>query len=131
MLLSDVRQVTLHYVSGAPVKYLVLASEVERFVEASKRLHFNPGKNPHNGVETAKVWKITSAKLEFRGPFWWTVPDLQNNNDPAGARIIDSAREEQLFIDHETVNRWHAEEAEAEAAMYRERERQAREAVNQ
>lgn len=109
LLLTDIRQVTLHFVGGSPGKYLVPLSEVGRFVEASKRLHFRPGVNPHNGGETSKIWKITSAALELRGPFWWTVPDLQKNGDPAGARIVDGGREETLFVDHETVNRWHAD----------------------
>lgn len=125
MKLSDVRQVTLHFVEGAGSTFLVPLAEVGRFVEASKRLHFKPGINPHNGVNTSKIWKITSASLECRGPFWWTVPDLQNNGDPAGARIIDGGVEKTEWIDSETVNRWHAEEAEAEASMYRKKQRAA------
>jgi hypothetical protein len=121
--LSEVKQVTLHYVGSAAAKYLVLADELDRFVEASKQLHFDPGRNPHNNVEAAKIWRITVADLEFRGPFWWTVPDLQNNDDPRGARIIDGGTERNAFIDLETVNRWHAEEAEQEAEHYRAQQR--------
>jgi hypothetical protein len=124
--LSEIRQVTLNYVGGSPASYLIHKSEVDAFVEASKRLHFYPGKNPHNGEEAAKVWQITVAKMEMRGPYWWTVPDLQNNGDPAGAHIIDGAVGRPVFTDEATVARWEAERAESEAAYYREREREAK-----
>lgn len=127
--LSEIRRVTLCYQEGAPVSYLVHQSEVDTFVEASKRLHFKPGKNPHNGGETAKVWRITVAKMESLGPFWWTVPDLGRNGDPAGAQIIDGGNERTVFTDEEYVARLHAEEAEQEAAHYRAQERKARSAA--
>ena len=76
--MSELRKVTLYYrEGGAPASYLIRESEVDTFIEASKRLHFRPGKNPHNNEQAAKVWQITVARLEMRGPFWWTVPDLQ------------------------------------------------------
>ena len=128
-MLSDVRKVTLHYIGSTPASYLVPADQVDRFVEASKRLHFRPGKNPHNGEDAAKVWKITVAEMELRGPYWWTVPDLQNNGDPAGAQIIDAGREQTAFVDEATVRRWQAEEAEAEARYYRELEQEAQQAA--
>lgn len=127
MLLSDVRRLTLHYVSGSPLsQYLIPATEVDRFVEASKRLHHDPGRNPHNGVGAAKIWQITVAELTPRGPFWWTTPDLQRNNDPAGAHIIDSYHERIVWTDEEYVARCNAEEAEAEAKHFRAVEKEAR-----
>lgn len=126
MDISDVRKVTLYYIGRSPAFYLIAAAQVDTFVEASKRLHWKPGKNPHNGEEAAKVWKITVAELEARGPYWWSVPDLQNNGDPNGAQIIDGGTERTAFVDEEYIARCNAEEAEAEAEFYREQERAAR-----
>lgn len=117
--LTDVRQVKLYWIKSAPTDYMVLSSEVDTFVEATKRLHWKPGINPHNKHECSKIWRITVAPLDFRGPFWWTVPDLQNDNDPLGSRIIDGGRETVVFDDEEYIARLRAEEAEEEAAHYR------------
>lgn len=128
MKLEHLRQVTLDYVGGSASKYLVLASEVDRFVEASKRLHWQPGINPHvtdRDARTSKIWRITVAKLELRGPFWWTVPDLQNNGDPAGAHIIDAGIGKTVFVDKSYIAECRAEEAEAEARHWREQVRSA------
>ena len=129
MDISDVRQVSLYYIGGAPTSYLIPIGEVDRFVEASKRLHWRPGKNPHNGADAAKIWKITVSSLELRGPFWWTVPDLQKNGDPAGARFIEGGSGKVVFVDDEYVARQNAEQAEAEARFYREQEAEARKAL--
>lgn len=116
--LSQIRRVTLHWRDGgpfdAPTSYLIPASEVDRFVEASKRLHFKPGKNPHNGGKTKRIWRITVAELELHGPFWWTTPDLMENGDPAGAHTLDSYHEREVWADEETRARWRAEEERAE-----------------
>lgn len=124
--LENVRQVTLYYIDGAPTKYLVAADDVDVFVTAAKRLHWRPGKNPHNGAEAAKVYQITVATMGLRGPFWWTAPDLQNNCDPAGARIIDVDKERTVWIDEEYFARCEAEQAEDEARHWRAREAEAR-----
>lgn len=120
ILLDDIRQVTLCFVGGSANTYLVHKDHVDRFVVASKRLHFKPGKNPHNGEGASKIYQITVAALEPGGPFWWSTPDLQNNGDPAGAQIIDARSTEIVWTDSATVNKWRAEEAEAEARYYRE-----------
>lgn len=128
--LSAVRKVTLSWIGGAPSSFLVAESDVNTFIEATKRLHFKPGRNPHNNAECAKIWRITVSKMEMRGPFWWTVPDLQKNGDPRGARIIDGGIDKEVWVDEEYVARLNAEEAEAEAAHYRAIERKARERHN-
>lgn len=114
--LSEMRQVELHYIDRAPDKYLVHQCEVRKFVEASKRLHFKPGKNPHNGAKCPKIFQITVSRLRPTGPFWWTTPDLQNNHDPNGARVFngDYGPRETAFIDQATVDQWRAEEERAE-----------------
>lgn len=117
--LSQIRRVTVHYAEGSPFEqlpsYLIPEREVAKFVEATKRLHFDPGVNPHNRQQTRKIWKITVARLQLMGPFWWTTPNLQENDDPAGAHTIDSYHEETVFIDMVSVKRWRAEEEAAEA----------------
>lgn len=124
--LSAVRKVTLYWVETAPTSFLVAESDLNTFVEATKRLHWKPGRNPHNNAECSKIWRITVAKMKMRGPFWWTVPDLGNNDDPRGARIIDGGIEKVIWADEEHMNRLRAEEAEAEATHYRELEHKAR-----
>jgi hypothetical protein len=99
---------------------------VGTFVEASKRLHWKPGKNPHNGANTAKIHRITVAELGARGPYWWTVPSLHANGDPAGARIIDGVIELTIWQDDEYYARCEAEEAESVARHWRAREEAAR-----
>lgn len=126
MLISDIRKVTLFYIDGTPASFFVPAAEVDRFVEASKRLHWKPGCNPHNGSKTAQAYQITVATMGLRGPFWWTTPDLQNNCDPAGARIIDVDKERTVWIDEEYFARCEAEQAEDEARHWRAREAEAR-----
>lgn len=123
--LSTIRKVTLYWVESMPTSFLVAESDVDTFVEATKRLHWKPGKNPHNGEECSKIWRLTVARMEMRGPFWWTVPDLQNNGDPRGSRIIDGGNEKVVWTDEEYINRQRAEEAEAEAEYYRKLERKA------
>lgn len=124
--LSEIHKVTLHFLDGPPTSYLIPAGDVDKFVVASKRLHWRPGRNPHSKTETSKVWQITVGEMKLRGPFWWTVPDLMENDDPAGAHIIDVGNERIVFVDREITARWQAEQAEEEATHYREKERQAR-----
>lgn len=127
--LSSIRQVKLYWVVGGGAStYLVLASEIDRFVEATKKLHWLPGINPHvkdRDNSCAKIWRITVAEMAFRGPFWWTVPDLKNNNDPRGARIIDVVSEKIVFNDDEYTARIRAEELEEQAAHFRAQEQAA------
>lgn len=125
--MSEMRKVTLLFLEGDPHHYLIPADQVDRFVEASKRLHWKPGRNPHSGLETSKIWRIAVSELECRGPYWWTVPDLQENGDPAGAQIIDEGRSRVVWSDEEYLARCEAEEAESEARHWREREQAARE----
>lgn len=69
-------------------EYVLHKDEVDKFVEAQKRLHHDPGVNPHNGSKTAEVISIDVCEFGATGPFWWSTPDLQNNQDPAGAIIM-------------------------------------------
>ena len=104
--LSELRQVTVYFTDGRDAhSYLVHQSEVDKFVAACKRLHVAPGVNPHNGMQCAKACKITVAPLCAHGPYWWSTPNLRENFDPAGARVIDvdASRVHMAFIDEAQV----------------------------
>lgn len=94
--ITAITKIELHWVGGRTTEYLVPANEVPAFVQATQRLHYSPGINPHTGGATIKIWKITSRSMTVGGPYWWTTLELQHNGDPAGARIIG-------FDNHETV----------------------------
>lgn len=85
---SDLRVVSLDFHSGSTTEHIVLSAHVDRLVAASKRLHFRPGVNPHNGNETSRIWRIRVSELRANGPYWWATPNLNENGDPAGAFII-------------------------------------------
>lgn len=122
--LSQVRRVTLHWRRAGPfdarTSYLIPTNEVEKFIEASKQLHFNPGRNPHNGRKTRRIWRITVAELDLHGPFWWTTPNLRENYDPVGAHTIDSYHECEVFVDQVTRDQWRAEDERAEEEFQRD-----------
>jgi hypothetical protein len=128
MAFDQIRKVGLYWCEpSAPTYHLVPTNEVETFVKATKELHWRPGINPHvkdRDPAASKIWKITSAPLELKGPFWWTVPGLGKNDDPNGAHIIDGWDEEILFIDRHYIAKCEADAAEENAAALRQRERE-------
>lgn len=111
---ADIRQVTVYFLDGSK-SVLVHKDAVETFVAAQTKLHFEPGRNPHNQRETKKAWKITSSSLTWDGPFWWSTPDLMNNFDSAGAPILEARDEKVVWVDQKTVD---AERAAEERAEY-------------
>ena len=76
--------------------YYILQKDIEKFLQATIALHHSQGKNPHNGRETNKINRITSQKPSA-GRYWWTTPNLKNNDDPNGALIINFSSEEELW----------------------------------
>lgn len=97
--ISDFREVRVSYENSQDNDYIVHKDEVEMLVEAIKRLHVDPGINPHNGRQTAKAVKIASAQLTHDDPVWWTCPSL--NKGTAGARLVRGAFEETVhYLDH-------------------------------
>lgn len=123
--LADIRKVEIHWVSGSPTSYLVHVDEIAKFVEATVRLHFNPGINPHQtdrkARKCARIWKIEVQKLVFKGPYWWSTPNLGINNVIDGARTIDGeiVGAEEAFVDHAYVDHINAEEEAMEDAWER------------
>lgn len=101
--ITPITKIEIHWVGGRTTENFVPAPEVPAFVRATQRLHHSPGINPHNGGAAAKIWKITSRAMNVCGPYWWTTPDLQENQDPAGARVIRwDGHETLLFLDEES-----------------------------
>jgi len=92
--------VRLHFPASSQ-EHIMQRSDVKKFVEASLKLHFEPGINPHNKVKTTKIWMITQDSLKSLGRFWWSTPDLMKNEDPNGAEIWGWAREKILWHEKE------------------------------
>lgn len=104
MKIDEIRQITVHFVNGRANSYLIHRDEIDRFIEATKELHVDPGRNPHNGEPTARAWRITSAPLQCQGPYWWTTPGLQRNGDRNGARILNGDYgAEDLWVDWDAM----------------------------
>lgn len=91
--LTDIKIVTLYFEDGSIREHMMHVSQMDAFIAATENLHMHPGTNPHNNRKTKAVETITVAPLELAGPFWWTTPDLMNNDDPAGAILIQKGTE--------------------------------------
>lgn len=87
--ISAITKICLDFVSGHSSEYFVPEQEAAKFIEASKRLHYAPGINPHNNQPTSKIWRIRKIEMAITGPHWWATPELNRNEDPAGARTIE------------------------------------------
>lgn len=93
---ADLRVVTLYFIEDfkelayAEHEYVVHKHDVDKFVAAAVALHGPNGRNPHQtdpNVKSRRVSEIRVNPFIKTGPFWWTTPDLQKNDDPAGAAI--------------------------------------------
>lgn len=114
--LSDFRKIEVYYVGSSPASYLLHVDDIDKFVKATVKLHFKPGINPHQtdkrARKCAKIWKIEVQKLGFKGPYWWTMPNLGCNDETDGARILDGEiiGAKEAFLDRAYVDRLNAEE---------------------
>lgn len=98
--LSDLRNVLLIFTNSpsSPSNFIVHKDEVDRLVEVCIKLHHSPGKNPHNGGDTAKIERIfVEEGLEPKGPYWWSTPDLKKNDDPNGASVFGWTKRTLVF----------------------------------
>ena len=96
---ADLRVLTLDFRKGTPTQHIVLASQLDAIIEASKRLHFEPGVNPANGNQNSRIWRLRVAELNAYGPYWWSTPDLGRNGDPDGALIFQAGVSKTVWID--------------------------------
>lgn len=101
VLATDLRVVTMDFVGGSSTEHIVLADELDMLIEACKRLHFNPGVNPANGNETAKIWRLRVADLNAHGPYWWAQPGLGDATPPVGALTIHSGVSRTVWRDED------------------------------
>lgn len=88
--------------------------EMDKYVQATLQLHYQPGINPHTGAKVEKAAKITVSRLEAKGPFWWTTPGLESNDDYDGATLFDWGSEHDIWVRPE-------EEPMAEVRLFRRR----------
>jgi hypothetical protein len=91
--LSAFRIVTIRWMDDEDddvraTEHIVHESHVDRFVRATLRLHYAPGINPHAGVRVAVARSITVGKIVAGGPYWWSTPSLQRQDETAGAIIF-------------------------------------------
>src|SRR4051812_26779763 len=88
--ISEVRKVTLYYVDGTRDEFIIPTSQINKFVIASVKLYATSGLNPYCHIMTSKLCKIISTTLRLRGPFWWSTPDLEDDDNPDGAKVFVS-----------------------------------------
>ena len=83
----------------------VLKKDLEKLLRASYKLHVNPCRNPHSGVNCVKYTAIYVYDMgKFRsGQYWWTTPSL--NWDKSGATVFDFANcIEHSFSDSDLIS---------------------------
>ena len=97
--LSDLRVIELTFASHTTQTHFVHRDDVDKFIVAIKRLHLDHCVNPHSGHETAKVVRIRVGAMKWKGPFWWSTPDLKQNYDPSGVQLIDTESVEDVYYD--------------------------------
>lgn len=92
--LSEFCQFEVYFKRGAtnPLKHeatthIIKRTDVEKLTRAYLELHYSPGVNPHNGGRTAVVYEIKVGTFLPSGPFWWTTPGLDKNDDPNGVTL--------------------------------------------
>lgn len=95
--ISEIRKVVLIFEDGHFQDYMIHENEVKRFVEACTKLYYDPGINPHTNGATKKLRRIDVAAFSFMGPFWWSTPDLLENHNPRGARVLDERNRHVVF----------------------------------
>jgi hypothetical protein len=102
--LGDIRKVEVAFEDGAPQTYLIHKDDVETFIEATLKLHCDPGVNPVTKAETTKVWQIRVGKLKREGPYWWTTPALDGR--VPGAHIFDCYGTECVWMSKDAERRY-------------------------
>lgn len=96
---GDLRQVVLEYVTGGDsAAYIVHKSQVDRFVEATKKLHYDKTEGNFTKDGALKIKRIQVGSADRSGPYWWTTPSLKGNYDfKNGAVIYDFGRFETVW----------------------------------
>lgn len=92
------RRVVIHWKENLEgTEHIVLAKEAKIMQLACHRLHVDPGINPHTRTAASPATSVTieplgdnvdTKWLYATGPFWWSTPDLQDNDNPKGAVVF-------------------------------------------
>ncbi len=72
--------------------HIVAESDLVKLVAATLELHYEPGINPHgpdDGGKATPLLCLAVKTLKPAGPFWWSTPGLERNDDDKGAVIFD------------------------------------------
>lgn len=96
---SDLRVVAMDFHSGSSTEHMVLAEQLDVFIDACKSLHFKPGINPHNGAETSRIWRLRVSELRASGPYWWAQTRLGTDADGEGAFTISAGISKTVWQD--------------------------------
>lgn len=79
---------------------IMMVDQLDEYVDAMVRLHHDPGINPHNGNETARIKRISATPLRVNGPHWHTTPNLgvkDSEDTRPGVSYIGHGRPETLW----------------------------------
>lgn len=90
VMAKDLRVVTLCFHHGRDEEYIVHREQMQTLIDASIKLHFDPGINPHSLVEAAKIYAIKVARLRAYGQYWWTKQNLGTDKTEDGAFTISA-----------------------------------------
>jgi hypothetical protein len=87
---ADLRMVTMRKGAALMGSEVVMLhkDDVDTFIAAQERLHFNPCRNPHSGLDCAPLAYLRVDKLDPNrdAQFWWSTPSL--NPDGNGAKVL-------------------------------------------
>jgi len=95
--LDHIVSVTVVYDDDDYNEYLMMDIDLDTFVAATKKLHNDPGVNPVDGREAAKI-KAIYVSYPRIDQYWWTAESLESD-DPTAAHLITWG---------ETVCHWNA-----------------------
>ncbi len=85
---KDLRLMKLFFIDDSMVHRIVHYKDVQKLVQATLSLHYDPGVNPHNGKKTLRLERITLWKLRMTGPYWWSYPYLRVDSGTQGVEIF-------------------------------------------
>lgn len=105
--INEMFLVEIVYVKGSNHIVLVKKSDIAAYIEATWRLHKDPGINPHNGGQTAEIDYIYIDSFDEPGAYWWSTPSLYTNKNAVaacGAAVSSRMRFHTVYFKFEGLN---------------------------